>query len=42
MPKSIEMSSNNLLEAVRDSLPRLHYSIHTERAYTDWIIRFIK
>jgi len=33
---------NNLLDEVRDTLRRLHYSIHTEKAYCDWIIRYIK
>jgi len=33
---------NNILGEVRGILRRLHYSIHTEKAYCDWIIRFIK
>ena len=32
----------SLLETMRDILRRLHYSIHTERAYCDWVARFIK
>ena len=39
---SIEISKTNLLEDVRDTLRRLHYSIHTERAYCDWILRFVR
>ncbi len=38
---SIKISKTNLLEDVRDTLRRLHYSIHTERAYCDWILRFV-
>ena len=30
-----------LLDEVRDTLRRLHYSIHTERAYCDWIRRYV-
>ena len=30
-----------LLEQVRDVLRRKHYSIRTEKAYVDWIKRFI-
>ena len=40
------MSTNtpktNILEDTRDILRRLYYSIHTERAYCDWIARFIR
>ncbi len=32
---SIE-KSNNILDDVRHTLRRLHYSIHTEKAYCDW------
>ncbi len=39
---SIEKSKKNILDDVRDTLRRLHYSIHTERAYGDWIMRYIK
>ena len=39
---STEKPKKNLLDDVRDTLRRLHYSIHTERAYCDWIMRFIK
>ena len=30
-----------LMDEVRSVLRRLHYSIHTERAYCDWIKRFV-
>ncbi len=30
-----------LLQRVRDRIPTLHYSIHTERAYCNWVRRFI-
>ncbi|GAW87826.1 hypothetical protein bplSymb_SCF19701P001 [Bathymodiolus platifrons methanotrophic gill symbiont] len=39
---SIEKPKKNLLEETRSIFRRLHYSIHTERAYCDWIMRFIR
>ncbi len=30
-----------LLQQVRDRIRTLHYTIHTERAYCDWIRRYI-
>lgn len=39
---STEKPKKKLLMDVSDTLRRLHYSIHTERAYCDWIMRFIK
>jgi integron integrase len=33
--------SSKLLTQIRDTQRRLHYSIHTERAYLQWIKRFI-
>jgi len=39
---STKKSEKNLLDSMRDILRRLHYSIHTERAYCDWVTRFIK
>ena len=33
--------SPRLLDRVRDAIRVRHYSIRTERAYTDWIRRFI-
>jgi integron integrase len=35
------MGSQRLLDEVRAVLRRLHYSIHTERIYCDWIKRFV-
>ena len=34
--------NNSLLDQMHDILRRLHYSIHTERAYCDWVVRYIK
>jgi transposase len=31
-----------LIEQVRDTLRLKHYSIRTERAYCDWIVRYIR
>jgi len=31
-----------LLAEMRDLMRRLHYSIHTERAYCDWVERFVR
>jgi len=39
---STKNSKTTLLEDTRDILRRLHYSIHTERAYCDWIARFVR
>jgi len=33
---------SSLLEETRNILRRRHYSIHTERAYCDWISRFVR
>ncbi len=33
---------NKLLEQTRDVLRLKHYSLRTERAYCDWIERFIR
>ncbi len=35
-------SRKTLLEEMRDRLRYLHYSYHTERAYCDWVARFIR
>jgi len=35
-------SPPKLLDQVRDKLRVKHYSIRTERAYVDWIKRFIR
>ena len=46
MPDSAELSQDSnpprLLEQVRSRLRVKHYSIRTERAYVDWIKRFIR
>jgi integron integrase len=39
---STKNSKTTLLEDTRNILRRLHYSIHTERAYCDWIARFVR
>ncbi len=39
---STTKSGKTLMTETRDLMRRLHYSIHTERAYCDWIVRFIK
>ena len=36
------MSSQRLLDEVRAVMRKLHYSIHTERCYCDWIKRWIE
>ena len=36
------MSEKKLIPTVREVLRRKHYSIHTERNYVSWIIRYIK
>ena len=30
------------MDEVRSLMHRLHYSIHTERSYCDWIARYIR
>ena len=34
--------STRLLDEMRDLMRRRHYSIHTERAYRDWVRRYIR
>jgi len=44
MPGSISSEDSNqpkILDEVRQYLRLHHYSIHTERSYVDWIVRFI-
>ena len=36
-----ELKQPKLLDQVRQYLRLHHYSIHTERSYADWIVRFI-
>ncbi|MBU0482871.1 MAG: phage integrase N-terminal SAM-like domain-containing protein, partial [Proteobacteria bacterium] len=37
-----EPEQPKLLDQVRQYLRLHHYSIHTERSYVDWIVRFIR
>jgi hypothetical protein len=37
-----QAQSPRLLDQVRDVMRLHHYSIHTERSYTDWIKRYIQ
>jgi hypothetical protein len=37
-----EIKQPKLLDQVRQHLRLHHYSIHTERSYVDWIVRFIR
>ena len=36
------MTEKKLITKVRDSIRTMHYSIRTEKAYIQWIIRFVK
>ena len=38
---SNENKKNNLLTEMRNFMRRLHYSIHTENAYCDWVAKYI-
>lgn len=40
-PSGIRMAAR-LLDEMRDLMRRRHYSIHTERAYRDWVKRYIR
>ena len=40
-PSEIRMSTK-LLDEMRDLMRRRHYSIHTERAYRDWVKRYAR
>lgn len=42
MPKTTRSQQPKLLDEVRKTLRLQHYSIHTERAYVEWIIRFVR
>ena len=39
---STQQSGKKLLTELRDMMRRRHYSIHTERAYCDWVARFVR
>jgi hypothetical protein len=36
------MAGPRLLNEVRRVMRRLHYAIHTERSYCDWIARYVR
>ena len=42
MPDPIGSQQPKLLDEVRNVLRLHHYSIHTERSYVDWIVRFVR
>ena len=42
MLDSTKSQQPKLLAAVRNVLRLHHYSIHTERSYVDWIVRFVR
>ena len=42
MPDRPHTSPPTLIEDVRQVLRLHHYSIHTERAYVEWIVRFVR
>jgi hypothetical protein len=42
MPDTIRSQQPKLLDEVRNVLRLHHYSIHTERSYVDWIVRFVR
>jgi site-specific recombinase XerD len=42
MPGSTSSQQPTLLEQVRQVLRLHHYSIHTERAYLEWIVRYVR
>jgi hypothetical protein len=42
MPDATGSQQPKLLDEVRKVLRLHHYSIHTERSYVDWIVRFVR
>jgi len=42
MPDATRSQQPKLLDEVRKVLRLHHYSIHTERSYVDWILRFVR
>lgn len=42
MPAPAKSQQPRLLDEVRQVLRLHHYSIHTERSYADWIVRFVQ
>jgi hypothetical protein len=41
MPAPAKSQQPRLLDEVRQVLRLHHYSIHTERSYADWVVRFV-
>jgi hypothetical protein len=42
MPDETRSQQPTLLDDVRKVLRLHHYSIHTERSYVEWIVRFVR
>jgi len=42
MPDATRSQQPQLLDEVRKVLRLHHYSMHTERSYVDWIVRFVR
>jgi hypothetical protein len=42
MPDSTKSQQPKLLDQVRQVLRLHHYSVHPERSYVDWIVRFVR
>jgi len=42
MPDATRSQQPKLLDEVRKVLRLHHYSIHTERSYVEWIVRFVR
>ncbi len=42
MPDATQSQRPKLLDDVRKVLRLHHYSIHTERSYAEWIVRFVR
>jgi Phage integrase, N-terminal SAM-like domain len=42
MPAATRSQQPKLLDEVRQVLRLHHYSIHTERSYVEWIVRFLR
>jgi hypothetical protein len=42
MPDATRSQQPKLLNEVRNVLRLHHYSIHTERSYVEWIVRFVR
>ena len=42
MPDATRRQQPQLLDEVRQVLRLHHYSVHTERSYVEWIVRFVR